>query len=267
MRHRLWEIVEAAKPGDRASRVFDISILSLILLNVIAVIIGTVPVVDEAIGGWLLIFEIVSVTIFIIEYLVRLWVAPEDPRFPGGIKGRIRWALSPMAIIDFLAIVPSLIPLLPVDMRCLRIFRLLRIIRLAKAGRYFQSLRLMGNVFKTRREELILTTLLMTMLLVISASAMYYVEHDAQPEAFPHIPATLWWAVATLTTVGYGDVYPITGLGRFVGALAAIFGIGIVALPTGILGAGFIEELQHSRQPVVCPKCGASLDGTLDSAD
>lgn len=258
-RKRTWEIVEAAKVGDTASRVFDIAILALIFLNVVAVIIGSVRSVQERWGTFLNLFEIVSVVVFTVEYLARLWSCTVDPRFQGRIRGRTRHAIHAMSIVDLLAILPFYLPFLGIDLRSLRVLRLLRILRVAKVGRYYSSLNLIKNVFQSKKEELVLTSALMGLLLVVSSSVLYYCENAVQPEAFSSIPATMWWAVATLTTVGYGDMYPVTLMGKFCASIIAILGIGMFALPTGILGAGFVEAVQKKKGQRVCPHCGKEL--------
>jgi voltage-gated potassium channel len=250
-------VVQVAQEGDTASRVFDITILVLIFLNVTAVIAGSVEPVQERMGSFLRWFEIISVLIFTVEYLARLWSCAVDPRFEDGFRGRLRLAFRPMSLIDLLAILPFYLPFLGIDLRSVRVLRLLRILRVAKAGRYYSSLNLIRYVFRTKKEELILTSAIMGLLLVISSSVLYYCENPVQPDVFSSIPATMWWAVATLTTVGYGDMYPVTLLGKLCAGVIAILGIGMFALPTGILGAGFVEAIQKHKKPAeTCPHCG-----------
>lgn len=258
-RQRTWEIVETAKAGDASSRAFDIAILSLIFLNVIAVIIGSLQSVQERWGVFLNLFETVSVIIFTVEYVARLWSCTVAPRFIGGFRGRIRCAFQVMSIIDLLAILPVYFPFLGFDLRSLRILRLLRILRVAKLGRYYSSLNLIKDVLREKKEELVLTSALMGLLLVVSSSVLYYCENAAQPDAFSSIPATMWWAVATLTTVGYGDMYPVTVMGKLCASVIAVLGIGMFALPTGILGAGFVEAIQTKKGRQTCPHCGKDL--------
>ena len=144
--------------------------------------------------------------------------------------------------------------------RFVRVLRLLRILRVAKIGRYYSSLQLIRNAIRSKMEELILTTVVLCLVLVMASSVMYYCEHGAQPEAFPNIPATMWWAVVTLTTVGYGDVFPVTVLGKIFASVIAISGIGMFALPTGIIGAGFVEEIQKNKpKGAQCPHCGKDI--------
>lgn len=261
LQNRIWKIVEVAEPGDKLSRIFDISILALITLNVVAVVIGSVQSIQERLSVFLDMFEVVSVAVFTIEYIARLWSCTTDPRFQGGIKGRVLFAVHGMSIIDLLAILPFYLPFWGVDLRILRVLRLLRIVRIAKIGRYYPSLNLIRDVFKAKKEELILTSFLMGLLLIVSSSVLYYCENEVQPETFSSIPATMWWAVATLTTVGYGDMYPVTLLGKFCASIIAILGIGMFALPTGILGAGFVEALQKKKVlNKNCPHCGKEIE-------
>jgi len=263
IRRRVWEIVEAAKPGDIASRVFDACILSLIFLNVVALIVATVGHVQREYGGFLYTFEAISVAVFTVEYLARLWACTVTPAYRRPILGRIRFALRPMPLVDLIAILPFFLPFLGFDLRFVRMFRLFRLVRIAKIGRYYSSLRLMGSVIASKKEELILTTAMLMLLLVVSSCLMYECEHYAQPEAFPDIPSTMWWSVVTLTTVGYGDVYPETAAGKFFAAIIAILGIGMFALPTGIVGAGFVEEISQRKEAEQedgkCPHCGGEL--------
>jgi voltage-gated potassium channel len=260
LRQRTWEIFEVADQGDSISRLVDYFLLTLIFTNVVAVIAGTVDSIAIRFGDFLDWFELFSVVVFTAEYLGRLWSCTVRPKYAHPVTGRLRFALTPMEVIDLLAILPFYLPFLGVDLRFLRVLRLLRIFRVAKLGRYVESIHLFAKVLQKKKEELVLTLGVVVFLLVITASLMYFTEHDAQPESFPNIPATMWWAVATLTTVGYGDVYPITAAGRVLGAVVAILGIGLFALPTAILGSGFLEAIQETRQPKVCPHCGEVLE-------
>lgn len=261
IRKRIWEIVEVAKPGDAASRLFDISIIGLIFLNLIAVILGTVKPIEAQYDMELKYFEIFSVAVFTFEYLARLWSCVENSHYRSFLTGRLRFAAKPMLIIDMLAILPSYLPFIGIDTRFLRILRMFRILRVLKIGRYSASLNLILSVLRSKKEELIMTTAVMSLLLVLSSCLMFYCENEAQPDVFPNIPATMWWSVATLTTVGYGDVYPITPLGKIFASMIAVLGIGMFALPTGLLGAGFVEEIQNrkSKNSAICPHCGERI--------
>lgn len=260
IRRRVWEIVETARPGDMASRYFDVFLLVLVILNVLAVVLQSVREVELAFGRQFVIFELFSVAVFSLEYLLRVWACVEDQRFTGAIRGRLRFAVTPMSIIDLLAILPTILAAGSLDLRVLRALRLVRLLRVAKAMRYVAALMLFRTVVRSKREELVLTTGLMLTLLLLASSLIYFAENTAQPDKFSSIPASMWWAVATLTTVGYGDVYPVTAAGKVAGACVAILGIGFFALPTAIIGAGFVDALKDLKAPRVCPHCARPID-------
>ncbi len=260
LKRRTWEILEIGNEKDRASHYFDGFIFALILLNVAAFIFGTVPAVDEVAGFWLHVFEVFSIAIFTVEYLGRLWSCTTLEKYRHPITGRLRFTATPLALVDLLAILPFYLAFLGIDLRFLRIIRIIRILRIAKLSRYLSSLILFIDVLRNRKEELIMTTTVLVILLIVSSSMMYYAEQEAQPEAFTSIPATMWWSVATLTTVGYGDIFPITVLGKIFGSGVAVIGIGLFALPTAILGSGFIEEINKRKEKRTCPHCGKSLE-------
>ena len=186
------------------------------------------------------------------------WTCTADPRYSHPISGRLRFAGSWHAVVDLLAILPFYLPMfLPIDLRVLRALRFFRLLRFLKLTRYSESMRIFGKVLRGERTELMIALFVAGVLLVLGSSFLYIVEHEAQPDAFSSIPAAMWWGVATLTTVGYGDVYPVTPLGRLLGAIVAIMGIGMFALPAGILASGFAREMGKRRsEPEVCPHCG-----------
>lgn len=248
-RRRVFAVIEIAQEGDRLSQVFDWSILVLILANAVAVVIGTVPSVQSSCGSQLHVFEQASVAIFTIEYLLRMWAAPERDASVSALSARVKWSTSPLALIDLAAILPAFLPmLLPVDLRLLRLLRLFRLLRLLKLGRYSQAIQVFSTVLKEKREELVVALVSVLILLTLTSGAMYYFENPGQPEAFPSIPAAMWWGTAALTTVGYGDVYPITTAGRILGSLTALLGIGFFALPAGILASGFSDAIARARE-------------------
>jgi voltage-gated potassium channel len=262
LKRRVYEIVEVATGDDHASRFFDIFLMTLVCLNIAAVMLETVQSFETRYAPWLRTFDIVSTLIFSIEYVLRVWSITADPQFAHPIKGRLRFAVTPLAIIDLLAILPFYLPLLfPVDLRVMRAFRLIRLLRVLKLGRYSESIRILGNVVRNKREELFVCIFTGLILLIVASSLMYFVENEAQPEMFSSIPGSMWWGVATLTTVGYGDIYPITPLGRLVGAMVSVLGIGMFALPAGILASGFADEIRRTRQKqtTVCPHCGMEV--------
>ncbi|MCA9280879.1 MAG: ion transporter [Phycisphaerales bacterium] len=257
----MFEIVEAARPGDRASKVFDLAIIGLIVLNVAAMIAESMPECAARWPGFFMAFERVSIGVFIVEYVLRLWSCVESDRFSKPLLGRLRFARTPMAIVDFFAIAPGLLPFVGLDLRVVRMLRAFRLLRIAKLSRYTRALGLIGRTLTSKKEALITTGLFMVMLILISSTLMYFAERDAQPQHFGTIPNAMWWSIVTLTTVGYGDAYPVTAAGRVLASIIAILGVGMVALPTGILGAGFVEELSRNNHSPVCPHCGGRLHG------
>jgi voltage-gated potassium channel len=167
-----------------------------------------------------------------------------------------------MALIDLIAILPFYLPmLLPIDLRFMRAIRLVRLLRVFKLSRYSNAFSTLYNVLRAKKEDLFITAFLVSVLLVVASSLMYFIENKGQPEVFSSIPASLWWGVATLSTVGYGDAYPVTVLGKFLGAIIALLGIGMFALPAGILGSGFVEEIQKKKaSSKICPHCGKAIE-------
>ena len=285
LRKRIYDLVQSNEHISRAALWVHHAISALIILNIITVMIETMKDAYDQYQTVLHWIDIVSVAIFTVEYLVRLWVVVEDPRYSRPIRGRLRYAFSFFAMIDLLAILPFYLPMFfKFDLRTLRVLRLFRLIRLLKLGRYSRAATAIVGVFRERREELLMSVGTILLLLVLSSSVIYYLEHEAQPESFPNIPASLWWGVVTLTTVGYGDVYPITMGGKIFAAFISILSIGLVALPSGIIVSGFIredeekieEELeeqkeeikqllsedrkQESEHGIVCPHCGTHID-------
>lgn len=258
LQRRLWEILEPARAGDHVSRWFDIGLLLLITLNVVAVLLESVDAFRLEWATALHGFEAVSIVAFTIEYLLRLHTCTADSRFRGPVTGRMRFALTPAALVDFLSLAPFYLPFLGVDLRVLRVLRLFRVYRMTRVGAFHRALPLILNVLRKRRAELSVCLTLLLLLLVIASTLMYFVEHEAQPDKFASIPAAMYWAVATLTTVGYGDIVPVTAWGKVLAGVFAILGISFFALPTSILGAGFLEELQRTRKSV-CPHCGRDL--------
>ncbi len=237
--------------------------LTLISLNVLAVMLETVPLVAAKYGTFLHVFDVFSVGIFTVEYGLRLWTANLHDQFTKPVLGRIRYALTPLALVDLFAILPFYIPfLIPLDLRFMRILRLLRIGRVLKMGRYSESIKTFQRVFGRKKEELAMSLFLILIMLVISSSIMYIAENAAQPDKFGSIPEAMWWGIITLATVGYGDVYPVTLLGKVMGGIVALLGVAVYALPTGILAAGFAEELYDKRihrETIVCPHCGKEI--------
>jgi len=244
----MYEILEISEARSFYSLADDIIITSLILINVAAFIGSTSPMFSQE-HKWILEqIEIFSSLIFTIEYVLRLWVCTVDRRYSHPLWGRLKYALTPLSLIDFVSILPFYSLLLFPNLSFVNLIRLLRLLRLLKMSRYSESVRTLAAVLYAKKEELFATAFAVFILLIFASSIMYFVEAEAHPEAFGSIPDAMWWGVVTLTTVGYGDIYPITPLGKFLGAILAFVGIGIFALPAGIISSGFSEEVQRRRQ-------------------
>lgn len=245
LRRAIYETIEIGHGEDRVSQIFDAVIVSLIVLNVFAVVAETVPEIHKAYGSYLYAFEVLTIIVFTIEYLLRLWTAVEMP-FVSRMKpwqARLKVAKSPALIIDLLAILPFYLHhLMPMDLGVLRMLRLLRFLKLS---RYSPAMHTLIRVLRNERKALFGASLLLLTALLFSSTLMYHIESEAQPDKFGSIPASAWWAITTLTTVGYGDVTPITPLGRLLGGLTMVMGLCILALPVAIISTGFAQELQR----------------------
>lgn len=241
----------------------NIFIIVLILLNVIAVMLETVPSIHDPHKEFFRIFDAVSVTIFTIEYVLRVWSSNHDPQFGHSLKGRLRYMLTPGALIDLIAIAPFYFySVFTIDLRVLRILRLLRFLRLFRLTSYMKATRLVVNVFKATKNQLLLALVLALFLIVISSSVVYFAEHLANPNQFTSIPATIWWSVVTLTTVGYGDMIPVTIVGKIFTSVILLAGVALFALPAGIITAGFLEEIRKGKNHKTfnCPHCGQPIE-------
>lgn len=262
-RKRTFGLLTANRGGPLGVAI-DWFIMGLITVNVTAVMVQTVDPIGEAYSGFFRWFEAFSVTIFTIEYFGRVWSAIENPDYREPVSGRIRFAGRPLLLIDLVAILPFYLTGLGIasDLRFVRALRLVRLLRIIKLARYSESLQAFGTVLREKKPDLVIALFVNLLLLVVASSIMYHIEHDAQPEAFPSIPQTMWWGIATLTTVGYGDITPVTPLGQLLGAVTAVLGIGLFALPASILASGFIEAtggIEHE-----CPHCGETFDSDAE---
>lgn len=243
MRRRIFEIIQPDHGNSVASRVFDLTITALILMSAVIVFAVTFDLPPSVLPvlKWL---ERAASIVFTIEYLLRILTA--DFLYPakGPLWARAKYVVSPMAIIDLVAIMPFWLPMfLPCSMLVLRALRLVRLLRILKLNRYFDAVKSIGEVLASKKLELVGSLFFVVLLMLVASLLMYSAEHDAQPEVFKNAFSGLWWAVVTLTTVGYGDIYPVTVLGRVLGAVIAFSGIAALAIPTGIITAGLTEQI------------------------
>jgi voltage-gated potassium channel len=260
IKRKIYLLLDPSEGGTYWDKVINTFIITLIILNTVAVMIETVESVVTSNQILLRNFESFSIAIFTIEYILRLWTCTEMEKYKNPLSGRLKYIFSFGALVDLLAITPFYAPvLIGYDLRFIRVLRLLRFFRFFKLGRYLNASKVLAKVFHDKKEELLLSLAITIFLIVIASSLMYYVEHDAQPEKFSSIPETMWWSVATLTTVGYGDIFPVTPMGKTLTAVISILGIGMFALPAGILASGFSDILKQNRKKRHCENCGHEL--------
>ena len=260
LRKKIFMILERESHSKFAEFVHYL-LMALILLTVISVILES----DESIYQnhrlffWLI--EVISLTVFSIEYVLRVWSSGEIKKYRH-FKGRIRYMLTPMAIVDLLAVMPVLFGFfVNRDLMVLRGFRLVRVFKLT---RYSRSMNLLISVLKQESANIFSAFFVLSILIIIAASGMHYVEAEVQPEKFGTIPHAIWWATVTLTTVGYGDVVPITAIGKVFGMIILMSGIGMAALPAGILASGFTKEINRRKERFKRKVIAYFIDGILD---
>ena len=267
LRRRTFEIVNRAENGDILSKIFDDAIMALILLSVLSVVLESFAGIRARFETAFRVSEIVVVSVFTVEYLLRIWTA--DFLFPESRHPRLKYLLSPLALADLAAILPFFLPFVSVDLRFLRMARLyglVRLLRVFKLGRYSDAMCVVGGVIKRSASQLAVSVVLCLAVMLFSAIVMYTVENAVQPDQFPNVVATLWWALCTLTTVGYGDVFPVTPIGRLFASIISLAGIGILAIPTGIVTAGFSSVINGDATNPRNEKVAAGAQRSDDEA-
>ena len=265
MKKLIFQIIQPDQGNSLASRVFDWFITTLILLSVVSVYAVTFDL-SPKVKVPLARFEDFVAIVFTIEYALRIWTANLLHPKSGMISSRMKYVCSSMAVIDLVAILPFWLPMIiPGSMMGVRALRLVRVLRLLKLGRYFESLASIGDVVRAKKRELFGSLFFVFLMMMVSSLVIYAAEHAAQPEVFRNAFSGLWWAVATLTTVGYGDIYPVTVIGRIFGAVIALLGIGMVGIPAGIIASGLMEKLSRDEKKgddeafCFCPHCGKRI--------
>ena len=272
-KRKVYETVAEPPEGYRVGEWVTVGILFLIAFNVLVGIFETVESLNKNYHSFFYYVELVSVIVFSIEYALRLWSCTADPKYQGMIKGRIKFMFNPMSVIDLLAILPFyLSAFFVLDLRFVRILRLFRLFRLFRSGKLATSFNTLIHVVKSKKEELGISLIILILVLVFSSSVMYLVEHKEANTQFTSVPAAMWWGMMTITTIGYGDMYPITALGKVIGSFVGFLGICVFALPVGILGAGFSEYMEkqdhdqdqssnqeHEEIKTSCPHCGKDM--------
>lgn len=270
LRQSVFNALETAQDGDRTSRTVDYFLIALISGSVIAVILESIASVEARYSEALALFEVITVAVFSVEYLLRVWssVEYESDSNKTPFQARLRYMISFQAIIDIIAILPFYIMMLgsfgSIDMRFLRAVRLLRVLKLT---RYSAAMNMVFITFRENGRALAAAFLILLTVMLLAASGMYYFERESQPEDFGSIPAAMWWAFSTLTTVGYGDVTPITDGGKIFGAMITVVGIGMVALPTSILASGYTQQLRINTSRYQDKAAEALDDGILSDEE
>lgn len=261
-------ILDQTGPSSPLARTVNTCLIALIVINVGAVVLESMASVERRWHAQLQFLETASIVIFTVEYLLRVWSSVDNenqPAYAHPLWGRLRYMRTPLALVDLLAVAPYWLSVLfPIDLRFLRALRLLRILKLT---RYYPATNLLFEV--VRREARVLAAAMFAVLLLVllTASLVYIAEHEAQPGIFPHIPAAIWWAVVTVTTVGYGDAVPITAAGQLLGGFLAFVGVGLVALPAGIFASGFSDALHRRREDIDRGVDCAWGDGVIDDEE
>lgn len=261
------ELLEPGHYDDRSSRTVNLLLILLISLNVVAIILESVDSIYEIYRRAFWYFEVFSVAVFTIEYLARVWSAIdlEETHDSRPIIGRLKYMLSPIALVDLIAILPFYLSLyVAFDLRFLRVLRLLRLFKLT---RYSPALGALLDVIQKESDALLSAFVILLIMLVISAGGIHLLEHELQPETFGSIPSAMWWSMVTLTTVGYGDVVPVTPLGKIFGGLIGLIGIGMIALPAAIMASGFAENIHSRKQKFNLVAEKFLQDGILDETE
>jgi voltage-gated potassium channel len=250
LKHRLYELMEVPAYKNNTGWYYEFFMMGLILLNGIAMIVGTVDWIQQQYDWILVPFEIISVLIFTIEYIILLWVCTEHKEYSDPVKGRIKYAMTPIAIINLVSVLPAFVPfLLPFDLRSLRLIRLFRMIRLLKLTKYSDSLKTLLKALDSRKEQLIMTCVITAFLVVLASIFMFYAEigENTSP-AFSDIPHTIWWAFVKLSPISTEPGTPVTMMGKMILSLLAIIEIGIFAIPAGIMAGAFEEQWKADRK-------------------
>jgi voltage-gated potassium channel len=257
IRHKVHTLLHNPSGNNRGAVWINRGLATLILANVAAVVLETVPEFSDNFKKFFVAFEAASTLVFLLEYILRLWAAVEQKGLEAPISGRLRWMSRPLSLLDLAVILTYFAP---IDVRYFRLFRLLRLFRVFRLPKLAASYDHLQKSIAQRSELLVLSAILMCITVISSAALLYFFEHSAQPKAFSSIPAAIWWAIMTLTTVGYGDIYPVTAAGKICASFIAVLGIGVFALPAAILTGAVIEaSTMKTSTDIKCPNCGKSL--------
>ncbi len=250
-RKRLFHIIEVGSDFDKHSRWYDYENAAAIILNLAATILYTFEEIRVPFGTILYIVEQITLIFFVLDYIFRLWTAKYLYEGYPEWKAVLKYMTSVSGVIDLLSFLPEYLPFfLPGGTVAFRMVRIVRIFRLFRINYYFDSLSVIAAVLKSRKQQLMSSVFIISMLMIASSLCMYSIEHEVQPEVFDNAFSGIWWAASSLLTVGYGDIYPITTLGKIFGIFITFLGVGVVAIPTGIISAGFVEQYTEMKNAV-----------------
>lgn len=254
-RARLAKIVEVGASDDVVSRGYDFLITGIILINLAGTILGTFSEIDARFGAALDAVEAVTVALFALDYILRLLAAKYIYRQTSELRGALKYVVSWTGLVDLLSFLPYYLPVFfPSGAVALRIIRIIRIFRLFRINAYYDSLSAITEVLSKKKQQLVSSVFIILILMLASSLCMYSVEHEAQPEVFANAFSGIWWSVSTLLTIGYGDIYPITTLGKVLSIAITFLGVGMVAIPTGIISAGFVEQYAQMQNSAALAK-------------
>lgn len=260
---RIFTIIQIGSIDDIPSRTYDIALMLAVVINIFIAIFETFPQSDKYLNI-LRVVEGITVLFFTVDYLLRIWTATYLYKGVTVARARRKFIFSWSGLVDFFSCVPYYLPFFfPRVAVTLRMFRIIRILRIFRIHHYSDPLKVIGRVLTKKKGQLMSSIFIVLILMVAASLMMYSLEHKAQPEVFNNAFSGFWWAINTLLTVGYGDIVPITFAGKVCGAIMTFLGVGMVAIPTGILSAGFVEQMTpkpKERETHYCPNCGQKLD-------
>ncbi|MFA4876028.1 MAG: ion transporter [Methanoregula sp.] len=272
LKEKVYEILES-RSRELPSGVFiSRALLFLILVNVIAAVLETDNLIFHTYGSTLDIIALFSVLVFTVEYILRVWCCTQNPLYQSPVSGRLRYMVTPVALIDLFVILPFFCLPFVVHRGVTSVIRFLRIFWILKIGHYTQTLGTFSRVFRAKREEIFVAFFVMLLLLVIGSTLIFFAENEAQPTKFSSVLASMWWGIETMATIGYGDMVPVTPIGKVIAGFVALVGIALFALPAGILASGFIDEYSKNRKQAevsqkVCPHCGKEIEGMQEKKE
>lgn len=258
-KRKLFLVLDDHTSRKPLNRFFHGLLFTLIIISSLLLIIESVNTLGKVYSMYFYSLEVLTMVFFTIEYLMRVYTCTEQSTYKHPIFGRLRFVFTPLMLIDILSIIPFYLIIFSSNYSGFYIFSIFRVLRLFKAIRYVKAFKIIGKVFYIQREQLLVSFVFIIFVFVFASSIIYIAEKDAQPDKFSDIPSAMWYTIATITTVGYGDVYPITTIGKVTGGLISMTGLLLFAIPTSILTSGFLKISQQTRKQI-CPHCGKSHD-------